>query len=97
MFLEFRRIFKETGARGWQIDRDEQGFYLSKFDDNLNDDQFRFYLTEHRDGSVDIAEGIRRKSTGKVKRLKKNHSSLSQASIIVSRFNEKKTIFHKTS
>lgn len=89
MFLDFRRVFSEQGARGWQIDRDEQGFYLSKFDDNLNDDQFRFYLAERADRSVEIVESVRRKSSGKVKNLKKNHSCLEQALELVFFYNKR--------
>lgn len=87
MFMQFRQVFQEQSARGWQIDRDDAGFYLSKFDDNLNDDQFRFYLLQKQDGAVEILHGIRRKSSGRTKGLKKDHPSFHQAARLVTTYN----------
>lgn len=88
MFLDFRKVFKEEGARGWQVDQDGEGFYLSKYDDDLNDDEFRFYIGEEH-GVLTLLVGVRRKSSGRVNPLRDNHPSFDQAASLIDAFNRK--------
>lgn len=44
MFYEFSKMSKELGHRGWRLEEDDRRFYLSKFDERYNEDEFRFYV-----------------------------------------------------
>jgi len=46
MFLMFRKIIKESNARGWSLQQEKEEFFLSKFDETLNDDEYRIYVKE---------------------------------------------------
>ena len=35
---------RELGYRGWRLEEEENRYYLSKFDERYNEDEFRFYV-----------------------------------------------------
>jgi len=44
MFYEFSQMARDLGHRGWRLEEDNNRFYLSKFDERYNEDEFRFYV-----------------------------------------------------
>lgn len=77
MFREFKEVTKSEGLRGWRLEREKGDFYISKFDDHLNDDEYRFYL-EKTDENIHIKKMQRVKSYKKVTKIdeKNNYSKI---------------------
>lgn len=50
MFNEFKKIIKESNLRGWSLQKEKNKFYFSKFDNGINDDEYRIYIEKKTDG-----------------------------------------------
>lgn len=58
MIYQFRMIIRQENARGWRLEEEGERFYLSKFEENYNENEIRFYL-KVENGDPYIEEGVR--------------------------------------
>lgn len=72
MFKEFREIVKNEGLRGWRLEKEEEEFYFSKFDDRFNDDEFRFFL-QVSENTIHIKRMQKIKSYKKIMNVSPTH------------------------
>lgn len=73
MHREFIALTKTKPFRGWQLEREERGWYLSKFDEDLNDDEYRFFIDVNRENAIYIRQMEKIKSYGKIMKIKKTN------------------------
>lgn len=85
MFREFRMVLKEKEFRGWRLEEEDDHYYLSKFDDRFNDDEFRFYL-EFSDEDIHISKMLKIKSYRKVMKVDSQNIYLQQALQLCEKF-----------
>lgn len=52
MYIEFKQIIKSMDARGWSLQKDKETFYLSKFDNGINDDEYKVFIEKTEDGII---------------------------------------------
>jgi hypothetical protein len=79
MFRDFRTLLRKKEYRGWRLEEDGAGdFYLSKFDDRFNDDEFRFHL-HISETDVNIVKMTKIKSYRKIMKVKEDNEYLQRA------------------
>lgn len=91
MYMDFKKIVKEQGLRGWRLQEENDVFYFSKFDDRFNDDEFRFYLNVRND-VVNIKKMQKVKSYKKIMKVNPNNTYIPEAELLCAKLTEiKKT------
>lgn len=100
MFLMFRKIIKESNARGWSLQQEKEEFFLSKFDELLNDDEYRIYLKE-RNNQIEITRTEKLKhntktNTTKTMAVKEEHKHVKKAKELCQLYAQKKGILLHT-
>ena len=93
MFKEFRELVKKEGLRGWRLEKEGEEFYFSKFDDRLNDDEFRFFL-ELSEATIHIKRMQKIKSYHKLMKVNPSHPYVQQAEAICKKLTETKEKAH---
>jgi len=87
MFFDFRKIIKSTNSRGWSLQKENDTYYLSKFDDGLNDDEFRFFILETENGleisHMDKVKHSHKHSNPKILAVKNEHPLAKKAQDLV--------------
>lgn len=85
MFRDFRDVLKEPEFRGWRLEEEDTHYYLSKFDDRFNDDEFRFYI-EISESDIHISRMLKIKSYRKIMKVDLKNIYLQQAEKICTKF-----------
>lgn len=44
MYYSFRSVIKDINARGWRLENDDGRYYLSKFEEQFNDNEIRVFI-----------------------------------------------------
>ncbi|QST02937.1 hypothetical protein IMZ31_20530 (plasmid) [Pontibacillus sp. ALD_SL1] len=92
MYKTCRKLMTDHHYRGWRLEEDDQeGLYLSKFDDNLNDDEYRFYLSKNGD-LIYIRTMEKIKSYDKILTIPKDNPYFKKAQSICELFSHQKVI-----
>lgn len=87
MFREFKLLFAQKGFRGWRLEDEDGLYYLSKFDDHFNDDEYRFYIT--MDGeNIHIKKMNKIKSYHKIMKVKPQHEYIRLAEFLCTEMRE---------
>lgn len=86
MFSYFKEAMRNLGYRGWRLEDDDGVFYISKFDDRFNDDEYRFYL-EIDENAWTISNSAKLKSDQKIVRVLSANPYLHTANEIVQQMN----------
>lgn len=93
MFREFRELIKKNGVRGWRLEDENGVFYLSKFDDRFNDDEFRFFLSIE-ENNIHIKKMQKIKSYKKIMNVNAQHEYTKQAESFCHQMNHILQITH---
>lgn len=87
MFLHFKKIIKMHNARGWSLQKSGDRYYLSKFDNGINDDEYRIFLEQTPDSViVTHAEKLKinyRTGDSKTTAVSLNHKLVKEAQLLV--------------
>lgn len=65
MFYQFRDVIKGNDARGWRLEKEDEQFFLSKFDDAFNDNEIRVYIDFKPEG-IHIKKSVKIKNYSKI-------------------------------
>lgn len=99
MFLEFRKIIKSTNSRGWSLQKENDQFYLSKFDDGLNDDEYRIFISQTENGvEITYADKVKhnhKNTNPKILAVKMEHPLVVKAQQLVDMHPSNKKSVHK--
>lgn len=92
LFYEFSRMARELGHRGWRLEEEGNRFYISKFDERYNEDEFRFYV-KSINSKIHIVHKEKLKASDRPMPIRENNQYFKIAKILCHEF-EKKYVQH---
>ncbi|WP_027724621.1 hypothetical protein [Tuberibacillus calidus] len=78
MFYYLRKSLLTPEFRGWRLEREEGQYYLSKFDEQFNDDEYRFYI-KINGSHIEITGSEKIKNYKKSIKVRKNNPYFKKA------------------
>lgn len=85
MFSEFSRMARQLGHRGWRLEEENRTFYLSKFHERYNEEEFRFYI-KNINNKLHIVNKTHIKSPEETVGIKENNKYYKTAKTLMTSF-----------